>query len=308
MQPGPIRPGRGLLEVVIVLVIVFLAALLLITALPRQREKGRLAACQFNLMQIGRAIVLYHQTTDRLPRVPALGPGVAVDRPGPLHALLGELNLPDFTEIGRTKKLRHAGGAVVERPIPGFVCPSDPLALAPGFPAPVSYRATTGDQVDGRDGAFAPGGTAQLEDIENADGLAHTAAFSERLVGDQRNHPDPRNYMIRPGPVPSAPCHAEASGWRGDAGSSWLTANWTSTLYNHTLTPNSPTSCVADDGRTAHMGASSGHVGQVQVLLFDGSVRGFTPRVDPKIWRGLANFHDAPPGPKTNRPTGAAKP
>lgn len=312
MPPAQVRRGRGLPEVIVVLVLVLLATLILITALPRQRENGRLATCQFNLMQIGRALVLYQQATDRLPGVPRLDSGSPAERPGPLRALLGELDLPDFLEIGRTRQLKHAGGTVSERPVPGFVCPSDPLALASGFAAPVSYRATTGDQVNGGNGGFAPGRLMRIEEIENADGASHTAAFAERLVGDGQNHLDPRNYMLTPAPVPAAGCGSSGSAWRGDAGSSWTTADWTSTLYNHTLAPDSLTSCIADDGRTSHMGASSGHSQRVHVLLFDGSVRGYTPRVDLKIWRGLANTDDAgslpPHRPQAGRTTGAAGP
>jgi hypothetical protein len=49
-------------------------------------------------------------------------------------------------------------------------------------------------------------------------------------------------------------------------------------------------SCIADDGRSAFMGASSGHVGGVNLLILDGSVRTVPSRIDPKIWREWAAF------------------
>ncbi|MHC5544417.1 H-X9-DG-CTERM domain-containing protein, partial [Singulisphaera rosea] len=73
---------------------------------------------------------------------------------------------------------------------------------------------------------------------------------------------------------------------------------WRSTLYSHASTPNASPSCVAQDGRSAYIGASSGHPDGVNVLNFDGSVKVYTPRVSPKIWRDLAtpNAPEAPKG------------
>ena len=54
---------------------------------------------------------------------------------------------------------------------------------------------------------FAPGHVLSLAKVEAGDGLSHTAAFSERLVGDnQPHHVTPFNYEVVPGPVSS-------SGW-----------------------------------------------------------------------------------------------
>ena len=158
--------------------------------------------------------------------------------------------------------------------MPGFVCASDPSAIAGVFPAPVSYRATTGDAPDGRNGAFAPGREVRLAAIEASDGVSYTAAFSERLVGDNRpEHPARSNYALAPGPLANTGCpQAAPAAWRGDAGASWVASNWQSTLYNHALTPDAEPSCIADDRRSAFMGASSGHVNGVNVLFFDLSV------------------------------------
>jgi prepilin-type processing-associated H-X9-DG protein len=44
------------------------------------------------------------------------------------------------------------------------------------------------------------------------------------------------------------------------------------------------------------MGASSGHVRGVNVLLFDGSVRTVTPGIDLAVWKSLATTQSASPG------------
>jgi prepilin-type processing-associated H-X9-DG protein len=273
-----------------------------------------MVSCQRNLMQIGIALALYDQTHGSLPTVPELGGEDGTRGSSPHRSLLLELGLPDLAELTDTRsrppKSPHPVPAQEERRVPGFLCASDPHAIAGIFPAPVSYRATTGDAPDGRNGAFAPGRRVSIRDIEATDGSGYTAAFSERLVGDHTSeHPAPFNYALVPAPLPDAGCpQAPPPAWRGDAGSSWVASNWQSTLYNHALTPDAAPSCIADDRRSAFMGTSSGHEGGVNVLFFDGSVRTVTPQVDPKIWRDWAAFPQVPVQPPEALPRPSAEP
>jgi hypothetical protein len=284
------RTGRGVSapEVIVLVLIAGLTALFLLVLLSRQRESARLAGCQQNLMEIGNALALRDGTARRLPTVDLGGDG-------PLKTLLVDLGVPDLRGLDPRRPPSGAtSGPIAERPVLGFFCASDPNALAGLHPAPVSYRATTGDQPGGRNGAFAPGRRVSLAAIEAADGSSFTALFSERLVGDHRQGaPALWNYAVAAGTIPESGCpDAPASAWQGDAGSSWVKANWRNTLYTHALTPDASPSCVADDGLTALLGASSGHTRGVNVLCADISVRTFTPRVDPRIWREWAAFHD----------------
>jgi prepilin-type processing-associated H-X9-DG protein len=283
----------------VVLTILVLFALIVVMVLPRRREGARMAGCQRNLMQIGMALALYDQTHGALPTVPDLGVGGGGD--GPLRALLADLGIPDLTGLSDAAKrpARRPGIDPGPRRVPGFVCASDPNATGGIFPAPISYRATTGDAPDGRDGAFAPGRRIGLRRVEAIDGAGYTAGFSERLVGDGRpEHAAPHNYADAPRPLPDAGCPPAApDAWRGDAGTSWAECTWRSTLYQHALTPDAAPSCIADDGRAAFMGASSGHVEGVNVLFLDGGVRTVTPQVNPKIWREWARIAEAPRDP-----------
>jgi hypothetical protein len=257
-----------------------------------------LLSCQINLGQIGKALALYHQTEHQLPAIVALA---GIDQPnqskspGPLRIMLDTLQLPDLTKIAdlKTPPLASPGQVPGEIPVPGFVCRSDPNATAGLFPSPISYRATTGDSPAGDNGLFAPGRVIKLQDVEAADGLSYTAAFSERMVGDnQPGHPSLGNYRAVPGPLTGSACPADSgnSPWRGDAGSSSNWADYRSTLYNHALVPNQRPSCLALDGQTAFMGASSGHVRGVNLLKVDGSVSLVTPAIDPKIWKEFARL------------------
>ena len=287
----PARRGLTAAEVLVVLVLVLVTLLFLLMLIPRQREVARLAGCRQNLAQIGKAVALYDPNAGTLP-------AVALGQRGPLAMLLAELPVSDFRSLDPRKPPRGPRSEPVERPVPGFICASDPNALRGLHLAPVSYRATTGDATDGRNGAFAPGRSTRFAAIEAADGTAYTALFSERLVGDGHlGQPAAMDYAVVDGPVAESGCGRPPAGaWQGDAGSSWLRAVWRSTLYTHALPPNAPASCIARDGRTALMGASSGHVEGVNVLFADLSVRTFTSRVEPRIWREWARLA-GPPAP-----------
>lgn len=291
-----------LIEVLVVLALAAIVAAFLLMAMPRAREQARLAGCRRNLGQIGVALALYDQFQNHLPIVGPLGaPDGNTERAAahasaaPLRTLLETLALPDFSELTTAKgaSTRRQGEVPGETLVPGFVCQSDPAAHTGRFPAQVSYRAATGDSPAGENGAFAPGRSISLAAIEAADGTSYTAGFSERLIGTgQDGIVDLANYQLVPDRVPDGGCPAsvDASFWRGDAGRSWRISDYRSTLYNHALPPLGRPSCIATDGQTAFIGASSGHTRGVNVLLLDGSVSLFVPTISLKIWKEFASI------------------
>jgi type II secretory pathway pseudopilin PulG len=293
------RSGITVVEVIVLLVLIGATALLLLMGVSRAREQARLVGCRQNLGQIGLALALYDQIHQKLPEIaqPGGDEGQAPTKsPGPLKILLETLELPDLTELrDRSSRPKPRPGQVPGGiPVPGFVCGSDSNALAGWFRAPISYRAVTGDNPRGDNGTFAPLRKHSLAAIEAGDGLSYTAAFSERLVGDNRtSHPAPHNYQMVSPPLPSGGCPetSDPSSWRGDAGSSWPSCDYRSTLYNHALPPNGHPSCLEIDGRRAYMGASSGHVRGVNLLRLDGSVTLVRPSIDRKIWGEFARIN-----------------
>lgn len=296
------RQGVTRGDVVVLLLLIGATAMLVLMGVSRARESARLAGCSRNLSQIGFALALYDQMHGHLPEIatpipPSLPP--AKGPPGPLKMLLEAMDIPDLTEL-RDPKARpkaQAGQVPGEIPVRGFVCASDPNALAGRLRAPVSYRAVTGDSQRGDNGAFAPGRSWSLAAVEARDGLSYTAAFSERLVGTGADGRETLpSYRVVPPPLPDGGCPAsvDAIGVRNDAGSSWVASDYRSTLYNHALPPNGRPSCIADDGRTAFMGASSGHVRGINLLRLDGSVTLTVPSIAPKVWRDLAAIAESP--------------
>jgi hypothetical protein len=56
---------------------------------------------------------------------------------------------------------------------------------------------------------------------------------------------------------------------------------------------------MAVDGESAFMGASSGHVRGVNLLMMDASVKLVVPSIDPIVWREFASIIPGDRSPKT---------
>ena len=179
-------------------------------------------------------------------------------------------------------------------PVPGFVCSSDPNATSGQFPAPISYRACTGDAPAGENGAFRTGRVISLQEIEDRDGLSFTAAFSERLVGDNlANHPAACNYTIPPGPL-AGDRHARRrptlSRMARRCGLVVGSSDYRSTLYNHALPPGSQSSCIEQHWRQCVHGRLERPRPGRQSLA-SGRPRDRRAPVDrPKIWKEFAQI------------------
>jgi prepilin-type processing-associated H-X9-DG protein len=279
------RHGRGPIEILVVLAIIAFALMILLVALPKGRESARMTGCQRNLMQIGMGLQMYSNAQGYFPTVPELN-RTAGD--SPIEALFDTFVIPDLLEVhDPTRPPRPTRTPPRNVRVPNLTCPTDSNAVGDASSPFNSYRANTGDSSSGRGGPFQPGRRMSGEMIEAADGLSFTAAYAERLVGNRRDgSPATCDYALLNDAVGPASCpDCPVDRWRGDAGTGWAEASWRSTLYNHALVPNAPRSCIAEDGRSALMGASSEHVNRVNVLMMDGSVRGVTPGLNLRVWQ-----------------------
>lgn len=297
----PQRRGIGRAEVLVIVAIVGLASLLFLLSMPGRRENARLIACQRNLGQIGLTLIAYGNAFDgALPTLTTPLPS----EPSPVATWLRVLGEPDFSRLvaDRPPSIDDAGPAVAAHRVPGLLCPSDPNIRNAQFDAPTSYRLNAGDAPRGLNGPFAPGVFRTLATIEEADGLAFTAAMAERLLGDGQAREYLGNYRRSAGEI-GAETGSVAEEWRGDAGSTWAVNGWASNLYNHALTPNAPGSSINGDGQAGLIGASSGHAGRVHVLLLDGRVQSFGSTVHPNIWKALGTV-----GTPTDKPSAAPEP
>ncbi|WP_165245924.1 DUF1559 family PulG-like putative transporter [Paludisphaera soli] len=302
------RSGLTPADVVVVFFVVLVVLLFVIMGLTRARESARLAMCQNNLAQIGKALAYYD---DAYAGLPAVGVPVAIDSPidgappGPLRAMLETLGVASFLGLDPDGSNLPALRAPTPEAIPvaGFLCPSDGRAMAGLFPSPVSYRAATGGDPRGSDGPFAIGRRTTLAEVERRDGTSFTAAFAERLIGNDRPVDAPENYVVAEHwfdrPIGRVTVQApQPLDYRGDAGMTWRPADFRYTLYNHTSPPASPFSGVSPDGRSAAMGASSAHVRGVNMLMLDGSAKLVAPTISHEVWQAYGTI-----GPQTSTPS-----
>ena len=298
----------SVVEVVVVLAIVALLAVFVLMSLPRQRESARLAGCQKNLMQIGIALAIYDQSERHLPTVPALSGDATRRADSPLRALLEGLALPDLRDLEDSKQHADEAAGIRPRGAPraGLHLPQRPERERAALP-----RA---DQLPGHDRRHARrakrGLRPRTSDEHRRDrgrGWHELHRRLRRATRGDRPPQRPRREELCRRPRPARRLGLPAGRSRRLSRRCRLLvalSDWRSTLYNHALTPDAGPSCIADDGRSAFMGASSGHVDRVNVLIFDGGVRIFTPRVDPKVWRAWATTHTpATTPPSTDKPS-----
>jgi prepilin-type processing-associated H-X9-DG protein len=191
-----------------------------------------------------------------------------------------------------------------------FLCPSDRgEPVSAGF-GPTNYATCTGSGADGgspfeTDGLFFVNSKVRLSDVK--DGISKTVAASESLLGDgserlsDRRQVDPRTVyaFANAAPLNETACRqSRLWNFTNRRGFSWANGEYRCTLYNHYLIPNSPqTDCISAlilgdvSRRNVSFGwrtARSNHVGGVNVLLADGSVRFLPDDVDPEIWQALS--------------------
>jgi prepilin-type N-terminal cleavage/methylation domain-containing protein/prepilin-type processing-associated H-X9-DG protein len=132
------------------------------------------------------------------------------------------------------------------------------------------------------------------------DGLSHTAAFSERLRGSGvagQAVPE-RDFWALSVSIDTADelligCQIAARPGTATyalAGNHWFWAGRDRTLYTHTQEPNGRVpDCILTNanGPPGMATARSWHIGGVNVLMGDGSVRFALEGIAPSVWRGL---------------------
>jgi prepilin-type processing-associated H-X9-DG protein len=129
------------------------------------------------------------------------------------------------------------------------------------------------------------------------DGLSHTAAFSERNLGDGSNSVSTaESDTFSPGTYPNNADEAMqqcnsldisdlSKQGLSDIGMPWIRAYHSTTMYFHGSTPNGR-SCAFPPGRIMTT-ASSRHTGGVNLLMSDGSARFVTDDIGVIVWRAL---------------------
>jgi len=332
------RNAFTLVELLVVIAIIGVLIALLLPAVQKAREAANRTSCKNNLKQLGLALHNYESTTRQFPPAFPSNAGAspifaglpayffswsALARLNPYLEQTNIYNAMDLTQpiyMPPAFNISPANQFAIQQIVPTFLCPSDrmePVSVAYGEPiiGPTNYAVclgtgtTNGGSPFGSpwkaDGMFQAKKANKIASI--SDGLSHTAAISESLLGDGDENAfgpipgDPQLVYAYTGfgtPLNDANC-ANANLWNVEnrRGFMWATGEIRCASYNHYYTPNAKIyDCVTNDltpgeGIFTAVGfraARSRHPGGVNVLLGDGSVQFITDNVDLTTWRALS--------------------
>jgi prepilin-type processing-associated H-X9-DG protein len=295
-----------------VIAIVAVLIALLLPAVQQAREAARRTQCRNNLKQFGLALQNHHDVYGAFPA----GRGAVLPGVFSAHAYLlpfvEQANLRELVDYSSAPTTFSTGAttydgaknyAAATTVLPLLLCPSDSGGRVPGSEfAAMNYAANAGSgtfdfgTLNLADGVFFRGSAVGFRDL--LDGSSHTAAFSERLLGDG-SAPSPgspgradRLVLELPlggDPAPAA-CASPGSGvWNDRRGEKWILGNYGNTVYNHYYEPNAAAwDCMNATQQKGLMAARSRHSGGVAVLFCDGGVRFVADGVDLAVWRALA--------------------
>jgi type II secretory pathway pseudopilin PulG len=301
------KRALSIVEILTVISILGIMAAVLLPAVQRSRESVRRLQCASNLRQIGVALQAYAATFGEFPLPGSCFFDVAPHDFSPQSQLLpyfgaeaiyNALNFSEWLGFDGGRWRIRANQTAAQQRIALFLCPSDPFdRLRPGN----NYRACLGIGP-----GISAGGLFAICSNTNpayvSDGLAHTAAFSEKLRGDgtpatytaeSEYFWAPVTLLMETGPEARSVCsRAPSSNPPHDSlvGVFWIPGNFNATFYNHVFTPNSRIpDCTADmHTLSGAFAARSHHLGGVNLLLADGGTRFVVGSITEQVWHALA--------------------
>ena len=320
------RNGMTLIELLVVLAVIGILIALLLPAVTAARAAARRTHCASNLKQIGVALTGYQESH----RVYPFGVGADKDkliasvaaysaRRYSLHSQIlpfleaedvyDQINFafapfyPDTTGDPAFVTGLGPNETAIQTSVEVFLCPADYNRMPTRPWGQNNYRSCSGSSWAGRAGNGMFGQITRIGPGDILDGLSKTAAFSERIRGDD----DKANIDMQSDLFGLAAPWTEESfrQWctqlsetqaatlpvqNSNSGHTWIEGNMTWTRYNHLLTPGQA-SCKNDlTWNGVAMTASSRHAGGVHLLLADGSLRFVDQSIDSALWQALGTI------------------
>lgn len=312
------RPGVTIIELVVVIACIGVLLAILLPAVSAMRSASRGANCAANLRQIGLACHSYAVAYGVFPSAMTASRSFQGKASGVHHysafthllpylgaeSVYERINFSVPFDIDPETGQRDEATAVR---LSVFLCPADGQEL-PEYAGTVNYRVNLGIGPFNFLPTRAQGAFVTFEWLgpaEFSDGMGNTVAVAERLIGDAAN----KSFDVRRDFWPSGiarlgrpsleqairACEALTNptpphfSW---SGFSWAQSGYSSTFYNHAVTPNSPIrDCSIDDGGVVTGGGVFGprsfHSGGVSCLAGDGAVTFVSDSVDLDVWRAL---------------------
>ena len=324
-----LKRGFTLIELLVVIAIIAILIALLLPAVQQAREAARRTQCKNNMKQIGIALHNYLDVHSVFPPAFVSDIGTTTNTPGgewSVHAritpYLEQANLYNKAILELDYEDPLNAGIATQR-MGAYICPSDPndrqrtdsSGAAVHYPISYGYnggtwRVWTNSTGQTGNGAFAPNSRFGTQNF--TDGTSNTLAFSEVKMFTAYNRDGDQGTAAIPstGPEVALLIAAGGSNKANSGHTEWVDGRVHQTGFTTTLVPNSKvlvpggdrpeegdyTSCREDKSCTtptyAAVTSRSWHIGIVNSLLVDGSVRTISENIDQGTWRNLGQRDD----------------
>jgi prepilin-type N-terminal cleavage/methylation domain-containing protein len=308
-----VRSGFTLIELLVVIAIIAVLIALLLPAVQQAREAARRASCKSNLHQIG---IASHNYLGIYKAFPPGGTYAGLTSSWSVPArLLPQLEQSNLQNLINWDLEYGVQDAVTQTRVGPFLCPSEvgdkprpdgalthyPLSYGANYGTWMVFNPNTGA---GGNGAVAP--NKAIRDRDFTDGMSNTLGFSEVKAWT----PYFRDVGPAPGTPPTSPSSVAGLGGKFKTNSGhteWVDARVHQTGFTVTFVPNTVVPYVSDgveydvdftssrEGKSktaityAAVTSRSYHIGTVNSLMMDGSVRGFSETISLAVWRGLGS-------------------